>query len=449
MPTTASPSRRSSDRARIYIFAVVVVLILAVAVTIGAMVIVNHMKNSLIEEAKAAIRENAEDFATLFADIMKNLGIESIGNIDDETRSLITEMAKEQAQNPALTLFTLIEDGQMVYMVQSDGTESGSLVPDKPAIEIPPVGMEEEVIVPVPLASGGDSNIQILYHLSPLRVEASLKPIASAITRISWLLVSLLLILITVGIIFLARTLSHLLAIHDEANRLDRLAYVGTLAAGLAHEIRNPLNAMNMNVDLIDDDLGTQSTTDPTTRRLLGGVKSEITHLNKTVENFLAYARPTKRATESIDLGRATREAIITMEPEFKSRDIDCQVGDLPTDAMVEIDPTSIHQTLTNILLNAAQSMDKPERRITITGEKTPQTASITIADTGAGIPPDRLDKIFEVFFTTKTGGSGLGLPTAKRVVEDAGGAITIDSLAGHGTQLTITLPLTKRRKRR
>ena len=92
--------------------------------------------------------------------------------------------------------------------------------------------------------------------------------------------------------------------------------------------------------------------------------------------------------------------------------------------------------------------MDKPERLITVTGQSDGHHVDLSITDTGRGIPPDQLGSIFEVFYTVKTGGAGLGLPTAKRVIGDAGGSISVDSIAGHGTQVTITLPLAKRRRR-
>jgi signal transduction histidine kinase len=180
---------------------------------------------------------------------------------------------------------------------------------------------------------------------------------------------------------------------------------------------------------------------------MIGGVKTEIMHLNKIVENFLAYARPTRKTGETVDLVRAVHEAVASVGPEMESRGVTCQVEPVDQEVLVNADPTGLHQSLGNILLNAAQAMDKPEKRITVTTQVDGQRVDLTIGDTGRGIPPDELQRIFEVFYSSRSGGSGLGLPTARRVIEDVGGSMTVDSLAGHGTQVTITLPLAKKRR--
>jgi signal transduction histidine kinase len=450
-----------SSRARIYIYAVIAFLLLTFATTSVSMVIVNQMKNRLVEQAKEVIKRSGEQLGDSIGNFLVQEGVEDIDDLDELARGTVVEMVKRYAQtHTSLTLFTLIdENGTAVYVDRSQNV-IGRLVDDPTPVEdlpsgldpinptLPPlIGEEEQVEVPIALGPGG-GGLRLTYRVSPQRIASGLKDTSRAITRVSWILVGLVLLLTLAGLSSLARVLSHLVAVNDEAHRLDRLAYVGTLAAGLAHEIRNPLNAMSINLDLVGDDLGTDRAADPATRGLVDGIKGQIVHLNKIVENFLTYARPTRRTDETVDLGLAMREAVMALGPEMESRGVKCEMGDLPNGAMVAVDPTALQQALTNILLNAAQAMDKPERVITVHGNSDSSRATLIIEDNGKGIPPDQLDSIFEVFFSTKSGGSGLGLPTAKRAIDDAGGSIAVDSVAAQGTTVTITLPRARRRRR-
>ncbi|MBN1476712.1 HAMP domain-containing histidine kinase [Candidatus Sumerlaeota bacterium] len=450
-----------SSRARIYIYAVVAFLLLTFATTSVSMVIVNQMKNRLVDQAKEVIKRSGEQLGDSIGSFLAQEGVEDIDDLDEMGRGTIVEMVKRYAQtHTSLTLFTLIdENGTAVYVDRSQNV-IGRLVDEPTPLEdlpsgldplnptLPPlIGEEEQVEVPIALGPG-HSGLRLTYRVSLQRIASGLKDTSRAITRVSWILVGLVLLLTLAGISSLARVLSHLVAVNDEAHRLDRLAYVGTLAAGLAHEIRNPLNAMSINLDLVGEDLGTDSSADPATRGLVDGIKGQIVHLNKIVENFLTYARPMRRTDEVVDLGLAMREAAMALGPEMESRGIRCEIGDLPDGAMVAVDPTALHQALTNVLLNAAQAMDKPERVITIHGHAEASRATLIVEDNGKGIPPDQLESIFEVFYSTKSGGSGLGLPTAKRAIDDAGGSIAVESVAAQGTTVTITLPRDRRRRR-
>lgn len=461
MAVSISSLRPRSERSRIYVYAAVAFIVLSFATTAVFLAIVNHLKNRLIEQAKKEMQQSMQRLGEDLATLLEESGVQSLEDLDPAQRERLLSLIKSYVRDEtALTIFTLIEDGRAAYYIDQGNTELGELAlnptppghappglnPDDPRMP-PRVGEEEDIVLPLGLSGmGSPATIGIAYRMSPERLASALKDTSRDITRVSWLLLGLLLFLMLAGIISLARVLAHLVTLHDEANRLDRLAYVGTLAAGLAHEIRNPLNAMNINLDLVADDLGTGSHADPATRELVSNVKSEIRHLNKIVENFLAYARPTRRVGETVDFGKAVREAITVLQPEFESRCVEVLAGELPDGAAVEIDPTSLHQTLVNILLNAAQAMDKPDRRITVSGQCDGGRVDLTIADTGKGIPPEEMQSIFEVFYTTKPGGSGLGLSTARRVIEDSGGELTVDSVAGQGTRVTIELPVARRR---
>jgi PAS domain S-box-containing protein len=262
------------------------------------------------------------------------------------------------------------------------------------------------------------------------------------------------------GTIIIFRDLSDLRAIRAEARRKDRLAAIGQVAAGVAHEIRNPL----FGISSVAQILKTEVKFDPVHQELLAAMQAEIKRLNALVEDLLHYGRPSKleRTPQALDqiwdeiLGLA-REELAEAKVEV-IRDL----GDgLPS---VLADGDKLRQVFLNLLKNALQATP-PGGRITIRLRRSaraalpaavqhslePEAAAgqaprdylvSVISDTGVGIPAADLDRVFDLFFTTKSTGSGLGLAICRRIVEDHGGAIGIQSTEQVGTTVTVALPL-------
>lgn len=225
----------------------------------------------------------------------------------------------------------------------------------------------------------------------------------------------------------------------------DRLAFLGSLAAGLAHEIKNPLSTMSITLQLMKEDL--REIEDPPVLRNMKKIEvleQEVRHLVEILEDFLRFARGPKLKPEPRDINRILDEVIEFTYPEAARKGIQIRTFFNRSIPLVPIDRKHIKQALLNFFINAHQAMEKGGGgrellvRTTLEGE----VIRIDITDTGEGIPEDRLKRIFEVYYSTKKGGTGLGLPTARRIVEEHGGTVTIQSEAGKGTNVSITLPL-------
>jgi signal transduction histidine kinase len=227
-----------------------------------------------------------------------------------------------------------------------------------------------------------------------------------------------------------------------QAQMDDRLAYVGALAAGLAHEIRNPLNAMNMNLQMLEEELlGLQGVEREELADLLDSTKSEIKRLERLVNNFLAYARPSRPRFESTDLNAVVREVLRFLDLDFRQGGIELKTDLEPLLPDVELDETQFKQALMNLLVNARQVLKHDGRIMVRTRAGSRGDVIVEVEDDGPGIAPDIRERIFEVFYSSRGGGTGLGLPIARQIVERHGGVIELDSEEGRGTRFSIHLP--------
>ena len=262
------------------------------------------------------------------------------------------------------------------------------------------------------------------------------------------------------GTIIIFRDLSDLRAIRAEARRKDRLAAIGEVAAGVAHEIRNPL----FGISSVTQILMTEVKFHPEHQELLAAMQAEIKRLNVLVEDLLHYSRPSKPQRTPQDLGQIWDEILGMAREELAAAKVQVirDIGDgLPA---IPADGDKLRQIFLNLLKNAIQATP-PGGRITIRLQRASRPAIPSgmqpsldppagaaqppheylvgaVTDTGIGIPAADLDRVFDLFFTTKSTGSGLGLAICRRIVEDHGGTIGIQSTEREGTTVTIVLPL-------
>jgi signal transduction histidine kinase len=223
----------------------------------------------------------------------------------------------------------------------------------------------------------------------------------------------------------------------NQLSRAQHLATVGELAAGLAHEIRNPLAGIAGVIEIIGRDLPAASPA----LAVVKDVRLEIAQINRILTDLLQTARPHPPEVRPSDLNTTVEHAVSLARQNVLSRQIKIELEKDPTLPNVEHDSDQIHQLFLNLLLNAVQSIEGAGAvRVEISSLK--GDAAIVVIDTGRGIAPEHLPNIFRPFYTTKRSGTGLGLSLSRRIAEEHHGRIEVTSEVGKGTTFLVVLPL-------
>lgn len=228
--------------------------------------------------------------------------------------------------------------------------------------------------------------------------------------------------------------------------RQEALAELGEMASRMAHEIRNPLNAIRMQVAVIRNKL---LRPDPSNldvaRGQLERLEIEVLRVEKLARSFLEFGRPPADEPEEIDLVHLLEDVVALVRPEFEAEghrlEGDWSLADA-ADLRVRMDRAKLHQVLHTLLGNARNAVDRPGRICVSLARTREHEACIRVQDSGCGIPPEELPEIFLPFHTFGTSGDGLGLAIAKKIVDAAGGCIRVESRVGQGSCFEVVLPL-------
>ena len=229
-----------------------------------------------------------------------------------------------------------------------------------------------------------------------------------------------------------------------DLNRQLRAQYteIAQLAGGLAHEIKNPLSTMSLNLDLLVEDFhGAESPRDRRVLKKLERVRRETGRLNDIVEDFLRFARAQDLRLAPTDLNDVVDDLRDFSEPHAVEQDVVFRTQYDPDLPLVPLDVELFKQALWNLIRNAQHAMPTGGDLILRT-QRDGDHALLTVTDTGVGMDEAVAAQVFDAFFTTRPGGSGLGLPTTRKIVEAHGGTITLRSEPGQGTMFTVRLPL-------
>jgi len=250
--------------------------------------------------------------------------------------------------------------------------------------------------------------------------------------------------------------------IYTRLKERDRLAALGSMAAGLAHEVKNPLGAIKGAAQLLEEGAGAPD--EPASREFVGIILEEVDRLDRVVGTFLDYARPHAGNPIPVDMNAAVRRTVQIISSQITDGTVDVQLGLSEPLPRTRIDPEKFRQVLMNLMQNAIQAMDGhgkitvstsvrrsgrarmpsfdgpvPPSRRALAEEM--EHVEVSVRDTGPGISPKVLRNLFIPFFTTKTEGTGLGLAISQSIVRNAGGTIEVHSQPGAGTTFTIVLP--------
>jgi signal transduction histidine kinase len=251
--------------------------------------------------------------------------------------------------------------------------------------------------------------------------------------------------------------------LYSRMKERDRLAALGSMAAGLAHEVKNPLGAIKGAAQLLEE-VGASAGDDPAAREFVGIILEEVNRLDRVVGSFLDYARPHAGNPVPLDVNAAVRRTVQILSSQIADGGVDVQLDLAEPIERARIDPEKFRQVLMNLMQNAIQAMDgrgkvtvSTAMRRSVRGRVPPadgavpasrrslpdetELVEVNVRDTGPGISPKVLRNLFVPFFTTKTEGTGLGLAISQSIVQNAGGTIEVHSQPGAGTTFTVVLP--------
>lgn len=265
-------------------------------------------------------------------------------------------------------------------------------------------------------------------------------------------LVVALLVVVPIAGLFLRKKGSKISGSKNE--HLKQLENLSKLTGELAHEIKNPLSTIKINLKLVSEELedsnsakfGEKSANRDNQRltralRKIAVIQKETDRLEQILDGFLRYVNRTELQLATVDINELVSDMVDFYSPQAHSHSITTRQGLYGEPLVCKVDADMLKQVILNLFINAQQAMsDGGELMIRTNRQK--EDAVIQISDTGSGISPDKLPNIFDTYYSSRPQGSGLGLPTAKKIVEAHNGTITVDSVPGKGTLFTIKLPV-------
>lgn len=238
------------------------------------------------------------------------------------------------------------------------------------------------------------------------------------------------------------------------ARSAERLAELGSMTSGLAHEIKNPLSTIGLNIQLLAESLAELTIDEDEKGRLVRRVDAlhrEIDRLKDILTDFLDFAGEKKLDPNPTDLNAMVGELADFFHPQAERQSVRLYVTPASESVIANVDGPLVKQAVLNLLLNALQAIGEPDEssgpreiylRTEMADDGEHKEARLRVADTGRGVDPETLTSIFKPYFTTKSSGTGLGLPTSRRIVEEHGGRIDVHSEPGRGTEFTLVFPI-------
>ena len=247
--------------------------------------------------------------------------------------------------------------------------------------------------------------------------------------------------------ILILRDVTELRQKTEDTIETERLDAITMLAAGVAHEIGNPLNSLTIHLKLLERQLAGGRPDVEESVELLQVAQAEVKRLDGIIGQFLRAIRPTPPVMQSLNLAKVIGETVAFMKQEFEDRGVmvECSWDDVVPPIMG--DPDQLNQCVYNIMRNALQAMpDGGDLQVELVA--TDQSLSVLFRDTGQGINAEQMSRIFNPYYTTKSTGTGLGLVIVERIVREHGGDLSVESDVGHGTLIRLSFPLQDRRTR-
>ncbi|MBI2525058.1 MAG: PAS domain-containing protein [Candidatus Rokubacteria bacterium] len=247
----------------------------------------------------------------------------------------------------------------------------------------------------------------------------------------------------TDGLVVLLRDITEVSRLELQLRRSDKLAALGTLAAGVAHEVKNPLHALGLNLHLLQAELAPGPPPGAAIRGYFDVLRSELQHLDRIVENFLRFSKPLVPEFKPVEIAGLVERVLGLVAFEAASHGVAIESRLDPALTRILGDEGQLSQVFLNVMINALQAMPNGGA-LAVTTRRDGGWAEVSVRDTGPGIAEDVLPHVFDPYFTTRPSGVGLGLAIAHRIVQGHEGSIDVESQLGSGTTMIIRLPLSE-----
>jgi signal transduction histidine kinase len=418
---------------------VFLVLVLGIILLFGHL-ISRSLSRRYLEDLLISGREDARRIA----DELGEEGAEDLRVLEQRREQLFRSLEGIPRRRVYESIVVTDRDGNEVWRSRLESEED---LPETLANDLELVGdlsderiteSESSYRIRVPLGDVGEvvlnvSRARVAERIDRLQTELLAQTVAVAGLTLATLVAAFVLVWL------LVQRTRRLEAKQHEA---EELAALGTLAANLAHEIRNPLNSINLNLELLDEDLGAR---DDESRSSLVKTRREVGRLAKLVSDFLTYARPSEPCLEPVRVAPLLADVAAFLDAEAKSMGVHLRRSPEIPDVEVAADEGQLRQVLLNLVLNAIQSvapLSADRRVVELAAARNADETILTVSDRGDGIPDAELGRVREAFYTSRRGGTGLGLAIADRFATSHGGRLDLENLEPMGFAARIVLPV-------
>lgn len=443
-------------RFRTMVWAVAALVVLGAGTVFGTAYTVNKLQTMLAQEAREETHAAAEALCRQIGELVKAEGPASLAQITSDPRFL-GKIQSLCGDRKIATAAVLDRERRVLYYSACGKTitsifgpetiRSAPIEPTDPP-DFPYQWVQAHLppsVVParVPIA---DATEILGYVEVGLRSQASLARIDELSTEITASLIAMVLIVFAIlmlTIVLIYFSFRRQMELIQRTVEAEHLVSMGALASGLAHEIRSPLHAMNLHLDVVEEDIQSGIEDREETIRCIERIKTQTTQLNRIVTNFLSATIPSQINPVPIELRTTLQEIGQLLSPDMRNRQIALDI-DVP-EMRVLGDQGALQQVILNLLVNARTILSKCEsngdRRIRITAEDGGVVWRVYVDDSGPGIPKGKEACIFKSFFTKGCGGTGFGLSIARRIMDAHRGRITAQRGPLGGTRFTIEIP--------
>ncbi|MEO1083373.1 MAG: ATP-binding protein [Acidobacteriota bacterium] len=399
----------------------------------------NSLSQREVEEAILSTRESA-------APIVAGLEAQALAKGSEDLFVLVSV-----AEETKTYIDSVLAARQLVSQVEIRDREGNLVLRKRDAEDLPleevdvprlafdeePEGRLLETHIPI-----GEDLGTLVVGVDETEVQRRIQVLRRDLIRQTSIFGGFSLTLLVVGLVAFLRLQRRARRLEDKAQQAERMAYVGTFASGLAHEIRSPLNSLNLNMQMLEEEARDEHQSG-SQLRLLSITRSELKRLENLATDFLAYAKPQPLAVKKVPIVDLLERARAVMDGALRAEGVSVTIEDLSGGEEIEVDAGQINQLLLNLIHNAIDAMAKSKRlpRLRLVAGFREERPILEVVDNGEGIPEEARQQIFDLFYSQRKGGTGLGLAIVQRIAESHDARLEVESEPGKGTCLRVVFP--------